>query len=407
MRELSTTDVAPAAGRSPRFAHWAESLPSTPGQDLMAVARRPDVLSFALGLPAAEFFPSAILGELARDLMADDPAVLQYGVPEQLLKAQIVEIMRRRDVECSAEEVFLTSGAQQGISLLLQLLLEPGAAALCEEHTYFGFLQAARPLQCRMVTVPSDDCGMDLEAAERALRNEDVRLIYVIPDGNNPLGTSLSLERRLLLARMAEEYSVPIVEDDPYGLLQYDARPNPPVRAYSKNWVCHIGSFSKVIAPGLRLGWVVAPPEITRMLGSLKAGADVDTGNFGQRLAAAFLASVDFEARVEGLRARYRERRDAMERALEESLPHARWTRTSAGFFIWVELLGSIDTRHLLRSALSVEGVAFVPGSEFRANPVRDEICRTLRLSFSSRRPGEIREGIARLGAAVTRAAVP
>ena len=409
MPERVTSGYGAAAVRAlsrPRLASWTETLPSTPGQDLMAVGRQPDILSFALGMPSTELFPAETLGILAHKLMTDDAAVLQYGVPEQTLKSQIVDLMQSRGVDCSPADIFLTSGAQQAISLVLQAVAEPESAVLCDDHTYFGFLQAARPLQSRIITVPSDQCGMDVHAVEKALRNDDVRLIYVIPDGHNPLGVSLSVERRRALVGLAEEYGVPIVEDDAYGLLQYDSEFKP-VCAYGKDCVFHVGSFSKTISPGLRVGWIVAPSGTTQVLSSIKAGADIDTGTFGQRLAAAYLSTVDFHDRIRQLRGHYRQRRDAMVAAIEDLLPRARWVRPSAGFFVWVELLDAIDTRELLRSSLANERIAFVPGSEFQPNPAGMEPCRTLRLSFSTRSSTEIREGIGRLARSLRRAASP
>jgi 2-aminoadipate transaminase len=386
-----------------RLADWTTRGRSSAGQDLMAVATSGDVISFCLGLPAPELFPSD-LRRVARSVL-DQPSALQYGVPCERLKSQVVSLMARRGVRCTEEEILITSGAQQGISLALTVLVERGSEVLCEEHTYFGFQQAMQSFDAELLTVPTDlSEGLDVEAVERLLaRGARPRLLYVVPTGHNPLGVNMSAGARTRLVEIARRYGVAILEDDPYGFLSYDGEPEPPLRALDEDWVIYVGSFSKLIAPSLRVGWLVAPRNVVRHLGVAKAAADIETATLGQRLVSAYLDAVDLDARLSLLRGGYRVRRDAMLGALCDNLPGARWSHPSGGFFVWVELQDSIDTAEMLPAAVREGRVAYVPGSEFRVGGARGRDCRSLRLCFSTNTPGQIAEGMVRLRHVVER----
>jgi 2-aminoadipate transaminase len=373
---------------------------------MMSVANRPDLLSFALGLPAAELFPAREYAEAAGRARAADPFALQYGFPHGRLKEHVVELMRRRGVRCRPEQILLTTGAQQGVSLLVRLLLDHGGRVLCEELVYTGFRQAVEPYQPTLLTVPTDaETGIDLDAVERTLRATRPPLIYVIADGHNPLCVSLSAAKRERLVALAREYGVPVIEDDPYGFICYDeGRRRPPLRALDDEWVFYVGTFSKVLAPALRVGWLVVPETLMPQLSVIKEASDINTCTFSQRAISAYLDAGHLDAHAEKLRREYRARRDAMLSALGEHFPAgSRWHEPAHGLFVWAELPEAVDMAALLKSAVETERVAFIPGEAFAARPHAGP-SRGMRLNFSNNSPERIAEGIARLGRAAGRA---
>jgi 2-aminoadipate transaminase len=369
-------------------------------REIMDLASRPGILSFAIGLPAAELFPRETLAEAAAGVLGSDPSCLQYGPSYQPLKTQIVQLMAMRGVRCTEDQIFLTAGAQQGMDLLSKLLIEPGGKVLIEWAVYDGIRLASRVRDPEILTVPSDlATGIDVDAVE-ALLVSGIRpaFLYVISDGHNPLGASLSLESRRRLAALARRYRMPILEDDAYGFLYYGEAPAPPVRALEEEWVFYLGSFSKILAPSLRAGWVVVPPALAARLSPLKQGADIDTPSFSHRVISAWLAAGHLPAHLELLRAEYRRRRDAMLAALDAHFPsEIRWNQPTSGMFVWVELPDGLDAAELLRTAVETEGVAFSPGAALCAgDPSHGRRC--LRLCFTSQPPERIEEGIRRLG---------
>src|SRR5215207_2792509 len=256
---------------------------------MLVASARPGVLSFALGLPAAELFPAAEYSEALAHVLASDPRALQYGPPFRPLKQHVLRLMADRGVNCREEQVFLTAGAQQGVNLLAHLLVEPGSTVIVEEMAYTGCQQVLQVTQADVLTVPTDfKTGIDVDAVERLLEGgAQPALIYVVPDGHNPLSVSMSLEKRMRLVELARAYSVPIVEDDAYGFLYYDS-PTPPLRALDDEWVLYVGTFSKIMAPALRTGWVVVPEALTSHLAILKEATDIDTAPLNQRAISAY-----------------------------------------------------------------------------------------------------------------------
>lgn len=387
----------------PRLAEWTRAIRRSVFQDLLTATARPDVISLALGLPAAELFPTAAMGNAIARILEEDPRALQYGPPSANLRAFVANLMERRGVECRPDQVFLTAGAQQGISMLARLLLDPGATVLVEGHSYTGFQQAIAACSPRVVTVPTDlERGIDLHAVEERLAvGPKPALIYAMADGHNPTGVSMPLESRVRLVEMARSHRVPIIEDDAYGLISYDGKPDPALRSLDADWVFYVGSFSKTLAPALRTGWIVAPERFVGLLATLKESSDIDTATLGQRAVAAFVASGGFDEHVAGLRAEYSKRRDAMLLALERTFPPgARWSRPRAGFFVWVELPDGLDAGRLFEIALETEMVAFLPGATLvagDAEPARS----ALRLNFSYCRSGLIEDGVGRIARAI------
>lgn len=379
------------------LAAWTRAIAPSSIQEMMGLMACPGVISFALGLPAPELFPVEEYTEAARRTLADRSS-LQYHPASAPLRAEVARLMERRGVRCRPEQVFLTTAAQQALALLARLLLEPGGTVVCDSLVYMGFQQVLEPYAPRVLAVPTDlRTGMDVDAVEALLAaGERPAFVYCITDGHNPLGASLSTGKRARLAELARRYRVPVVEDDAYGLVDYGGA-EPPLKALDERWVLYVGSFSKVLAPGFRVGWIVAPEELVPMLGCAKDGMDLDTSTFSQRLVAEYLASGRFPAYLETVRTEYRARRDLMLALLERHFPAGtRWSVPRHGSLVWAELPGGRDAAELLTPALEA-GVAYVPGSVF-AVPGSGAGRSGLRLNFSFPAPDAIREGMERLG---------
>ncbi|HEX8243381.1 MAG TPA: PLP-dependent aminotransferase family protein, partial [Longimicrobium sp.] len=342
----------PTAEHEFPYAAWTRQIRQSTLREVHALITRPGLLSFALGMPAAELFPAAAYARAAQEVIAGDPEALQYALPVTRLKAQVVELMARRGVRCTGDEVIITTGAQQAMSLLGQLLVTPGGTVVTEEITYDGMLGSLRPLQPRVLTIPSDPrTGMDVDALEALLAaGERPALVYAMPEGHNPLGSSMPARSRRRLAELARRYGVSVIEDDAYGLLSFDGDAPPALRACDPEWVLYVGSFSKIMAPALRTGWIVAPPEVVQRLSILKQGSDLDVASFAQRALSALLDRDPFADHLAELRREYGARRDAMLDALSTHFPPgARWNRPRSGLFVWVEMPEGVDTTALLR----------------------------------------------------------
>ncbi len=378
------------------LAGWARGLEQSALQRMLVATARPGIISFALGMPAVEFFPAAALAEATTSVLSVNAGALQYSPPLQSLKQHVRELMKRRGVDCREEQIFLTAGAQQGMSLLSRLLLEPGRSVITEELIYSGFQQVLEPFQPQLLTVSTDaETGMDVDAVEQYL-NGGARpsFIYSITDGHNPLSVRLSPSKRRRLVELAEKYRVPIIEDDAYGFLCYED-PLPPLRALSDVSVFYVGSFSKILAPALRAGWLVVPEELILPLSVIKESTDIDAAPLSQRIVNAYLDTGALPTQIEMLRTQYGLKRDTMLRALAENFPDAaRWTKPDCGFFVWVELPSTVDVDQLFRRALEDEQVAFIPGHAFSVNNKQSS---TLRLNFSHPTTARIEEGIPRL----------
>lgn len=394
----------PTLAPAMQLADWTNSVSRSVLRQMIAVVSQPGVLSFAGGLPAPELFPTVDYARAMADVLAGDPRVLQYGPPLDSLKRHIVSLMAQRGVTCEPEQVFITTGAQQGLDVLSRLLLNAGGDVILEEIVYTGVQQAVFPRQPHILSVPTDlASGIDVDAVEAWLANgARPAFIYVIPDAHNPLGVSVSPAKRQALVDLALRWGVPIVEDDPYGFLSYDNGNAPPLRALNDEWVFYLGSFSKILAPALRLGWMIAPPALMPKLTVIKEASDLESSALTQRAVSAYLDAGKLPAHLAQLRMAYGRRRDAMLGALQRSFPPAaRWTRPRGGMFIWVELPPEIDTVALLETAVAGERVAFIPGTAF-AVPGSDIAMRrarhSLRLSFATATVEQIEDGIQRLG---------
>lgn len=397
MPPLMSDPPAPTAAR-------LRGVTGSPVRDLLALLGRPEVISFAGGLPAPELFDVEGL-RAAFDTVLSSPAArraLQYapteGDPD--LRALVAARMTGRGLPTTAADLLVTSGSQQALTLVAAALLDPGDVVLVEDPTYLAALQCFQLAGARLVTVRGDADGLDPDALAVVLERERPRLLYLVPTFANPTGRTLPAERRAAVAELASRYGTWVVEDDPYGELRYRGAPVPPLAAQpgAEGRVLHLGSFSKIASPGMRLGWLRAPADLLRPLTVTKQAADLHTSTIDQAAAAAWLAQVDLDAHVARLCAAYRERRDAMLAAMPGAMPDGSvWSDPDGGMFTWVRLPGDVDTASLLDATLAHD-VAFVPGAPFFAGtPDR----ATLRLSFTTNTPEAIAEGMARLGRAL------
>jgi 2-aminoadipate transaminase len=384
-------------------------------RELLKLLEDPEIISFAGGLPAPEVFPREQVEQAARRVLEEHgDAALQYGATEgyRPLRELLVRHMSRYRIEVGPENVLVTTGAQQALDLLGKLLINPGDHVLTEDPSYLGAIQAFTSYQAEYLTVPIDDAGMRVDLLEDALRAAP-KFIYVLPNFQNPGGVTLSLDRRRRLVELAARYGTPIVEDDPYGQLRYEGEHLPPLlaldadrsgcahgeRAFNGR-VIYLGTLSKTLAPGLRVGWVVAPEEVIGKLTQMKQGADLHTSTFAQMVAYETARGGFLDVHVRRIRAVYRARRDVMLGEMERRFPAGvRWTRPQGGLFHWVTLPEGADAADLLPFALA-EKVAFVPGAAFHP---RGGGAHTFRLNFSYCTPDVIVEGIRRLGAVLTR----
>jgi len=362
------------------------------------------VLSFAGGLPAPELFPvEEIAAAHAEVLARDGRAALQYSTTEGFgpLREWVVARLGRRGIRASVDQVLITNGSQQGIDLAARILLDPGDVVAVENPSYLAALQTFSGCEVGFAPVGSDDEGMDIDALERVFARRVPKLVYVVAEFANPKGTTLSRARRERLVRLCQAHRVPILEDDPYGELRFRGVAPPPLAALDdEGVVLHLGTFSKTLAPGMRLGWMVGPRDLIRAATIAKQAADLHTASLAQRAAAALLGRFDYDAHLTRLRAVYGERCLTMLGALERHLPPGtRWTRPDGGLFVWVELPFGVSADDLFAEALR-DKVAFVPGSAFYAESPRHEM---MRLNYSNRPSEAIEEGMTRLGRAVVR----
>lgn len=386
------------------LAQRMERMKASEIRELLKLTRRPEVISFAGGLPAPEAFPVREMQEVAgRMLGSRGCEVMQYSTTEGEadLRAWIASRMNGRlGTSVTPDEVLVTSGSQQGLDLTGKVLLDEGDAVLCESPTYLAAIQCFTAYRATFVEVPTDDDGMLPEELDRRLRTAHrPKVVYVIPDFQNPSGRCWSLERRRRLIDVVSRHDVVVVEDNPYGELRFEGVALPSLKSLDRRGqVVHLSTFSKILCPGLRLGWVAAPPELLEKYVLVKQGADLHTSTLAQRLAADYVQQYDLDAAIGRIRELYRRRRDLMVAALERELPAGtRFTRPSGGLFLWLELPEGISGRELLVRCLEHD-VAFVPGGAFFPNGGHEN---TARLNFSNMPEPRIEEGVRRLARAL------
>ena len=379
-----------------RFSERAEQLRSSAIREILKVTMRPEVTSFAGGLPSPLTFPvEQMRAAYDKVLTRDGKVALQYGPSDGYapLREWIADSLSTDGAAVSPEQVLMVSGSQQGLDLLGKVLIDEGSKVLVETPSYLGALQAFSVYRPQFVSIPSDDGGLMPEAV--APIGAGARLLYALPNFQNPTGRTLSLARRMQLVDTCAALGLPLVEDDPYGALCYNGEALPKMLNMNPQGVIHMGSFSKVLTPGIRLGYVVAPVPLVRKLEQAKQAADLHTAQLTQMVVHEVVKDGFLATHIPGIRALYAAQCRAMLDALDEFFPAGvQWTRPQGGMFIWVTLPEHIDSMALLDAALA-ENVAFVPGAPFYADhPQR----HTLRLSFVTVPPDRIRDGVAKLG---------
>lgn len=380
-------------------------------RELLKLIARPEIISFAGGIPDPALFPLDSIGKAYQGVL-QNPAMageaFQYSISEGYppLRDWIVGYLKSHGIDTAPEQVLITSGAQQALDFLGRALINPGDAVVMSSPSYLGAIQVFGTYQPKFISVPMDDEGVLLDALEAAFRQKP-KFFYLTPDFCNPAGITTSLARRQAILKLAHRYNVAILEDSPYEELRYENTRIPSFAALEQQYlagadgdgkrlVVYIGSLSKVLTPALRIGWISADPTLINKLVLLKQASDLHCSTINQ-MVACDIAKASHASQVEKLRKAYKERRDVMLEALERCLPkEVRFTRPDGGMFIWLEFPDSIDGAELLAEAVKDIQVAFVPGSAFYANDVKRN---TARLSFSLGEPARIREGIERLAA--------
>jgi len=387
-----------------RFASRMSQMKASEIREILKITARPEVISFAGGLPAPEVFPveemkivsAAVLDEIGGE-------ALQYSTTEGYdpLRAQIAARMNARaGTSVTPDNILVTTGSQQALDFCGKLFLDEGDRVLCESPTYLAAISAFRAYQPRLMGVPTDEDGMIPDALEQILRTTNaVKFIYVIPDFQNPTGRTWSLERRRALMALAETYGVPVVEDNPYGELRFEGEALPSLKSMdTKGLVIYVSTFSKTFCPGLRIGWLAADQPIFRNFVLIKQGADLHTSSISQREISRFLDLYDYDANIAKITTVYHKRRDAMIAAMDMYFPEGvSHTRPQGGLFLWATLPSYIKSVELLKHCLA-HNVAFVPGDAFFPDST---VTNTLRLNYSNMPEDRIAEGIKRMAAAI------
>jgi 2-aminoadipate transaminase len=378
---------------------------SSPVRDILALTERPGVVSFAGGLPAPELFDVVGFREAFAAVLADDSAgrVLQYSTTEgdPALRSVIAQRLTSRGLDTEAEDLLITSGSQQALTLVAAVLLEPGDRVLVEEPSYLAALQCFALARAVAVPVRCDDDGLDPDGLDELVAEHRPKLLYTVPTFHNPTGRTLPLARRRALAAAAKRTGLWLVEDDPYGELRYGGEALPAVASLPEalDRTLALSTLSKIAAPGLRLGWVRAPRTLLRSLTIAKQAADLHSSTVDQAAAARWLATSDLDAHIDRLRAAYGARRDTLVDGLAAALPPgSTHNRPDGGMFVWARLPAGWDATALLPRALERD-VAYVPGAPFFSGSPDPA---TLRLSFTAHQPDEIRRGLERLASALT-----
>lgn len=387
------------------LAHRTQHMGSSMIRESLKLMATPGMISFGGGNPAPELFPLREFEEACHYVLEKQgTTALQYGVTEGYppLKQYLIDKMRKYGVPAEQENILMVNGSQQALDLIGKVFLNPGDTVLTDAPTYLGAIQAWNAYEARFVGVPLDENGTRVDLIEDVLKREKVKLIYCLPNFHNPAGVTLSLERRHKLIELAAKYGAFIVEDDPYGELRYEGEDLTPLIVMHKENVIYLSTFSKTLAPGIRLGWIVAPARALGKIVQAKQGADLNTSTFLQMIANDICQRGFLRQHVKVIRDTYRERCRVMLSAMQKHFPPCvTWTRPQGGLFLWVMLPEGIDSVQLLQVAVQ-EKVAFIPGVAFYPDGVSGK--NTLRLTFATASPAQIDEGIQRLGKVIERA---
>ncbi|MCC6270028.1 MAG: PLP-dependent aminotransferase family protein [Microbacteriaceae bacterium] len=398
------------SGSQPRsweahFAARTAALNASEVRALFAVASRPEVVSLAGGMPFVSALPiDLVTGAVERTLRARGDAALQYGSGQGIpaLREQILDVMALEGIQASADDVVVTTGSQHALELLAKLFLDPGDVVLAEGPSYVTALVVFRSFQAEVEHVPMDEFGLIPSALSQHIAaltaaGRQPKFLYTVPTFNNPAGVTLSKNRRQEILEIAQRYGILVIEDNPYGLLYFGAPAPHAIRSFSDDGVVYLGTFSKTLAPGLRVGWVLAPPIIRDKLILANEAAILSPSSFTQLIISEYLHTADWQSQIATFRDVYRERRDALLTALGEYLPDLSWTLPDGGFYVWLTLPDQLDASRMLPHAVN-ELVAYTPGSAFYADGSGRN---NIRLSFSYPSPAFIHEGVRRLSTVV------
>lgn len=385
-----------------KFAKRMDNIKASEIREILKLTAQPEIISFAGGLPAVESFPMEAI-EAASDkvLKKHTTAALQYSSTDGFLplREHIVKRMEKVGVKCSPADILVTSGSQQGLEFTAKLFINPGDKIVCESPTYLGALNAFKGYQPEIIECPTDKDGMIIEELDKILAQGGVKFIYAIADFQNPTGNTWSMERRKGLVEMANKHDVVILEDNPYGELRYEGTLMPSIKSLdTQDRVIFLGTFSKILCPGFRLGWIMAGPEILEKFNFIKQGSDLQSCTTTQMQAAQFLDDNDLDEHIQKIIDLYRKRRDVMIDALEKYLPkEVSYTHPEGGLFLWLTFPKGVDSKELAKVAIEKK-VAFVPGGAFFPAPGNDNFAR---LNYSSSDEEKIVEGVKRLAEAI------
>ncbi|WZL74036.1 PLP-dependent aminotransferase family protein [Clostridiaceae bacterium 35-E11] len=378
----------------------AELKPSDIREVMKMIAANPGTISFAGGLPDPKLFPVEAIREATDKILKENPGVaLQYGLTlgRISLREKIVGLMAREGVKATIDNIAITTGSQQAITLSTMLLLNQGDVIITENPSYLGALAAFKPFETSYIGVNGDDKGMFMDELENILKKTPkAKMIYVIPNFQNPTGRTWSLERRKKLVEIANKYDLPIIEDNAYGEVRFEGERVPSIKSLdTEGRAIHLGSFSKILSPGLRVGWICADKDIILKYELLKNGSDLQSAELAQMQVDEYLTNNDLDAHLDKIKKAYKERRDLMLKTIREEFPkEAKYDYPEGGMFIWVELPSHINTRELLKKAIENK-VAFVPGGSFYP---QGDCESSMRINFSTMENEKIVEGIKILG---------
>lgn len=383
-----------------KFAKRMDNIKGSAIRELLKLTEQPDIISFAGGLPAPELFPIEEMKKVCLKVLdSDGRAALQYSTTEGYipLRKIISERMKNSGVEVPFEQIIITSGSQQGLEFSGKIFLNEGDTVICESPSYLGALNAFKAYQPKFVEIDMDEDGMKMDELENALKSTpNAKFIYTIPDFQNPTGITMNIDRRKKLVELATKYNVPVVEDNPYGELRFEGEKYPAIKHFdTEGIVIYLGTFSKTFAPGLRVGWIAASPEIIQKYVLVKQGADLQCNSMTQREVATFMDMYDLDEHIKKIIGVYGKRRDLMIQTMEKEFPkNVKFTYPNGGLFTWVQLPEGVDAGEVMEKALE-EKVAFVPGGSFYPNGGNEN---HFRLNYSNMPEDKIVEGITRLG---------
>ncbi|MEG2353118.1 MAG: PLP-dependent aminotransferase family protein [Clostridium sp.] len=369
-------------------------------RELLKLTEQPEIISFAGGLPAPELFPIEKLEKvMIKVLREQGQAALQYSSTEGYAPLREIianKIMKYSGVQCEPSNIMITSGSQQGLAFSAAIFINEGDIIACESPSYLGAINAFKLYGPKFIEIPTDKDGMIVDELERLLKEETIKMIYTIPDFQNPSGITMSLERRKKVAELALKYKIPVIEDSPYGQLRFEGENLPSIKSFdTEGYVINLGTFSKTFCPGLRIGWVCADNDVLQKYIQLKQGQDLQCASINQMATARFLTEYSLDEHVNCIIDVYRKRRDIMLEEMKLNFPkEVTYTYPEGGLFTWVEVKEGLNALDIAKEALK-ENVAFVPGNSFYPN---GNDTRHFRLNYSNMNEEKIREGIRRLG---------